>query len=145
MREKFKAVKFRADTLAVINQANSIIAAYQAQGFKLTLRQLYYQFVARALIPNKQKEYKRLGSIIDNGRQAGHIDWDAIEDRTRNLERLSVWEDPEHILRWGWNTRHQTAQRVESLAGSHPGLPVVHLRSRREARAWLVGPVARVA
>ena len=76
---------------------------------------------------------------------------------TRRLRRQELWNgniepplatiltDPEHILRWGWNTRHQTAQRVESLAGSHPGLPVVHLRSRREARAWLVGPVARVA
>lgn len=99
MREKFVDIKFRADTLAVINQANTIIADYQRQGFKLTLRQLYYQFVARALIPNKQTEYKRLGSIIDNGRQAGLIDWDAIEDRTRNLERLSVWSSPEQILR----------------------------------------------
>ncbi len=98
MREKFLDIKFRADTLAVINQANEIITDYQRQGFKLTLRQLYYQFVSRALIANKQSEYKRLGSIIDNGRQAGLIDWDAIEDRTRNLEKPNTWEDPESIL-----------------------------------------------
>lgn len=98
MREKFLDIKFRADTLAVINQANEIITDYQRQGFKLTLRQLYYQFVSRALIANKQSEYKRLGSIVDNGRQAGLIDWDAIEDRTRNLEKPNTWEDPESIL-----------------------------------------------
>jgi hypothetical protein len=98
MKEKFTDIKFRADTLAVINHANTILDEYQAQGFKLTLRQLYYQFVARALLPNKQSEYKRLGSIIDNGRQAGLIDWAAIEDRTRNLERLSTWDSPQDIL-----------------------------------------------
>lgn len=99
MKEQFIDIKFRADTLRVIEQANVIIEDYQRQGFKLTLRQLYYQFVSRDLIANKQTEYKRLGSIIDNGRQAGLIDWSAIEDRTRNLEKDSVWDSPESILR----------------------------------------------
>jgi len=74
MREQFETINFRAGSLAIIEQANRIITDYQAQGFRLTLRQLYYQFVARDLLPNKQTEYKRLGSIIDNGRQAGLID-----------------------------------------------------------------------
>lgn len=89
---------FRPDSLAIISQANRIIAEYQAQGFQLTLRQLYYQFVARDLIPNRQKEYKRLGSIINDGRLAGLIDWNAIEDRTRNLEKLSTWGSPAGIV-----------------------------------------------
>lgn len=99
MKEQFLDIKFRPGTMKVIEQANAIIESYQAQGFKLTLRQLYYQFVSRDLLANKQTEYKRLGSIIDNGRQAGLIDWSAIEDRTRNLEKPSVWSDPESILR----------------------------------------------
>lgn len=98
VREQFIDKAFRADTLAIIDQANTIIAGYQAQGFTLTLRQLYYQFVARALIPNKQSEYKRLGSIIDDGRKAGLIDWSAIEDRTRELEKPSTWDSPESII-----------------------------------------------
>ena len=76
MREKFVDKNFRAEALSVIDKANDIIAEYQAQGFTLTLRQLYYQFVARALIPNKQSEYKRLGGIISDARLAGLIDWD---------------------------------------------------------------------
>jgi hypothetical protein len=51
----------------------------------LTLRQLYYQFVARALISNSQSEYKKLGNTLSNARLAGLVDWEAIEDRTRNL------------------------------------------------------------
>ena len=84
---------------AVIDQANSIITEYQRQGFQLTLRQLYYQFVARDLIPNQQKEYKRLGAIITDGRYAGLIDWNAIEDRTRSLRGLTHWGSPAEIVR----------------------------------------------
>lgn len=84
--------------LAIVNQANRIIVEYQQQGFVLTLRQLYYQFVARDLIPNNQREYKRLGSIINDARLAGLIDWEALEDRTRNLAALSHWTGPDSIV-----------------------------------------------
>ncbi|MBP2297987.1 hypothetical protein [Azospirillum picis] len=97
-REQFVEMRFTAKNEAVILQANDIIAEYQRQGFVLTLRQLYYQFVARALIPNTMQSYKRLGQIVNNGRMAGLIDWEAIEDRTRNLQSVSTWEDPESII-----------------------------------------------
>ena len=92
--ESFEARHFQAKTAAMIDHANSIIAEYQARGFALTLRQLYYQFVARSLIDNKQSDHKRLGDVIKNGRRCGLIDWEAIEDRTRNLQRKSSREDP---------------------------------------------------
>lgn len=85
--------------LTIINKANQIIDEYAAQGYDLTLRQLYYQFVARDLIPNKQSEYKRLGDIVNNGRLAGLIDWSRITDRTRNLRTISTWNGPQGILR----------------------------------------------
>src|SRR3990167_8496032 len=90
--------KFSADTIAVIDRANTIILDYQAQGFDLTLRQLYYQFVARGLIPNRDTEYKKLGSVINDARLAGMIDWNAIQDRTRNLRALTHWTSPEAII-----------------------------------------------
>jgi hypothetical protein len=70
-REAFVAIKFQARTLDVIEQANRIIAEYEAQGFTMTLRQLYYQFVSRDLLVNQLKSYKRLGSIPSNARDAG--------------------------------------------------------------------------
>ena len=84
--------------LEMIRQANTIIASYQAQGFDLTLRQLYYQFVSRDLLPNTMQSYKRLGDVIVDGRLAGLIDWTAIVDRTRNLEDLAHWDNPESIV-----------------------------------------------
>jgi hypothetical protein len=95
---RYQTIDFKADSLATIQQANQIIDAYRAQGYVLTLRQLYYQFVARDLIPNNMRSYKRLGSVINDGRLAGLIDWAAIEDRTRNLESLSHWDTPADIV-----------------------------------------------
>jgi len=95
---KYQDFNFRPPTLALIATANQIIAEYQAQGFDLTLRQLYYQFVSRDIIPNTLKSYKNLGSVINDGRLAGMIDWDAIVDRTRELRTLSHWTDPSEIV-----------------------------------------------
>lgn len=89
---------FSDGSLEIIARANVICADYQAQGFDLTLRQLYYQFVSRGLIANRQSEYKRLGDIVNNGRLAGLIDWDYIVDRTRNLQSLAHWQSPQQII-----------------------------------------------
>jgi len=77
--------RFSASSRLMIQRSNDIIAEYQRQGFTLTLRQLYYQHVARDLLPNRQSEYKKLGDVINHARLAGEIDWNAIEDRTRWL------------------------------------------------------------
>jgi hypothetical protein len=90
--------KFSLNSLRIISHANHIIEEYQADGLELTLRQLYYQFVSRAVIPNSGREYKNLGSIINDARLAGHIDWNAIVDRTRNLQQNSHWENASEIL-----------------------------------------------
>lgn len=89
---------FREDTLAIIYKADEICQEYAAMGYDLTLRQLYYQFVARDIIPNNQKSYDRLGRIVADGRMNGMIDWDHIVDRTRNLMSLAHWDKPEDLL-----------------------------------------------
>jgi hypothetical protein len=95
----YRKKRFNTDRLDKIEKANAIIAEYAAQGFELTLRQLYYQFVSRDLIANNQREYKNLGDIINDARLAGLIDWEAIVDRTRNLQALANWESPSDIIR----------------------------------------------
>ncbi len=91
--------KFRESSLALIEDTNRIVDEYSAQGYALTLRQVFYQLVSRGLIPNTQKSYKNLGNVISQGRLAGLIDWFAIEDRTRNLRGNQHWESPSQILR----------------------------------------------
>lgn len=89
---------FSASSQAIITRANSILEEYAAQGFDLTLRQLYYQFVARGIIANKDKEYKKLGGIVSDARLAGLIDWDYIVDRTRNMRQNGHWSSPQSII-----------------------------------------------
>lgn len=90
--------KFNAEHKAVIDNANRIIAEYARQGFDLTLRQLYYQFVSRAWLDNNDKKYKWLGGIISDARRAGLIDWNAIVDRTRFLRHVNFWESPAALV-----------------------------------------------
>jgi hypothetical protein len=97
-RIEYVPKRFSGAHRAIIDQANLIVRQYRAQGFDLTLRQLYYQFVSRDLIPNNMQSYKRLGSIINDARLAGEIDWNAIIDRTRNVRARPHWETPESII-----------------------------------------------
>jgi len=99
MKRRYIDKNFQNSSMAIIEQANEIIEEYSADGYDLTLRQLYYQFVARGQIANSQREYKRLGSVINDARMAGLVDWNSIVDRTRNFERLSSWDSPADILR----------------------------------------------
>jgi hypothetical protein len=98
MKIEYVPKNFTAGSLTVIENANKIIDDYTAQGYQLTLRQLYYQFVATDLLENTTKSYNRLGSIINDARLAGLVDWNAIEDRTRNLVGPSHWDSPAQIL-----------------------------------------------
>lgn len=96
---EYKEKNFSNLSLTIIDSANSIIAEYQEQGFDLTLRQLYYQFVSRNLVDNKQSEYKRLGGIVNDARLAGLIDWNCIVDRTRSLKNTAGgWYSPKQII-----------------------------------------------
>lgn len=105
----YQQKKFNVEHTIIIQQANTIIAEYEELGYSLTLRQVYYQFVRRNWFPatwqdpatgstNNERSYKKLGSIINDARLAGLIDWDAIEDRTRNLKALAHWETPADII-----------------------------------------------
>ncbi len=79
-REKLHLSKKNVDQLKVINE---IIEEYAQEGYKLTLRQLYYQLVSRDIIANKIQEYAKLSTLLVKGRMAGVVDWEAIEDRIR--------------------------------------------------------------
>lgn len=89
---------FRPATEALIRQAATILTEYQAQGYTVSLRQLYYQFVSRGLIPNTDKEYKKLGSIINDARLAGMISFEVMEDRNRVAEIPYVQESIPAII-----------------------------------------------
>lgn len=97
-RIRYVERRFNTASRLLIEQANTIIGEYAQQGFDLTLRQLYYQFVARDLLANTTQNYKRLGNVVNDARLAGQIDWDRLVDRTRGIEELTTWQNPQAIV-----------------------------------------------
>jgi hypothetical protein len=84
--------------MKLVETVNSIIEDYTAQGYTLTLRQTYYVLVSRGLIENTVKSYKAIGDLISDAHMAGAIDWDAINDRLREVRNVSTWRHPSDIL-----------------------------------------------
>lgn len=83
MKNQFRKIRLGKANKHRLKMINSIIKEYSDQGYKLTLRQLYYQLVSRDVIPNEQKEYAKLSILLREGRMGGVVDWNAIEDRLR--------------------------------------------------------------
>lgn len=124
MKIAYEQKRFSEQSLEIINTANMIIDAYMKDGLKLTLRQLYYQFIAKDLFPDKWRDkktgsknteasYGKLGNVISNARLAGLVDWKAIEDRGRVVKSKAHWDDPGQIIRsaaWGFRIDHWEGQ-----------------------------------
>lgn len=66
-----------------LDGVNTIIEDFAKKGYMLTLRQLYYQLVKGNIIENESSSYRKLSKLLTDGRMAGYVDWDIIEDRLR--------------------------------------------------------------
>lgn len=84
MKQCYETYNLRAKSLETIAQAEAIIEEYNAEGYTLTLRQLYYQFVAKDLLPNTKQSYDNLGKLITKARMSGLISWTDIQDKGRS-------------------------------------------------------------
>ena len=82
----------------MINKIDNIISEYSAKGIQLTVRQCYYQCVSRGIMHNNSASYTKISELIADGRLAGLLDWDAIEDRTRYTRENSHWISPKEII-----------------------------------------------
>jgi len=109
MKIKYIEYRFREETKNIVNNAEKYIDGMRAEGFDLTLRQLYYLFISKDSFPdswidpvtgskNMEKNYKNLGAIISKARLAGLIDWYSIEDRTRSVDTPFIWESMPQII-----------------------------------------------
>jgi hypothetical protein len=97
MKQKFKDIRFSEEKLALINLANQMISEYST---RLTVRQLYYQFVSRVPgFENSAQSYTRFSDAISDGRLGGLVDWNAIEDRGRVVSMPTEFDDPNEAIR----------------------------------------------
>lgn len=96
--QEFIPKRFNPKHAALIEVADQITRNYAAQGFDLSLRQLYYQFVAHHGLANTEQSYNMLGTVISEARLAGRLDWNAIDDRGRTTDSNNHWRSPADIL-----------------------------------------------
>ena len=98
MKEAFISKRFNTKSLQILEWIDAVLSKYRSMGYDLTVRQVYYQLVAQDLIPNTVQSYKRIQSLISEGRKAGLISWDMIVDRTRATIIPPHWSDPGEII-----------------------------------------------
>lgn len=77
-------------SLELLEQVQEIIKSYD---FALTLRQIYYQLVAKQIIPNQQSYYMKLSRLCVIGRDEGILDEESFADRLRQVDKPSSWLD----------------------------------------------------
>lgn len=73
----------------VVDMARVILSEHHP----MTLRQVFYQLVARQAIANIEARYKDLSDWLVTARQEDVIPWDWIEDRLRQPRTVSMWRD----------------------------------------------------
>lgn len=98
MREYVKSHKFNPEAMTLVRQCVQIVTSFSNRGFRMTLRQLYYQLVKDNIIPNQEKQYKRLSALLSDARLMGFIDWSAIEDRIRVPRMPSEFENLDELV-----------------------------------------------
>lgn len=124
--------RFDPESARLIDAAIEIL---ERLGVQMTVRQLYYQLVASDLIPNSAKSYKRVVRVVRDGRLAGLIDWDHIEDRLRVPRVPSTWDDAGSFMR---DVRH--AFHLDRWEGQDQR---VEVWVEKDALAGICGDVAR--
>ncbi len=114
----------------LLQHCNDIRASYAGQGLTLTLRQMYYQLVARGHLANGQRHYKRVGDLLTGSRYNGSFPLDGLVDRGRTVHRgASTRSDQDGDI----------DRAVTDAAGMIRALPEFLLRtSRWYAQPWHV-------
>jgi len=118
-----------------LDEITVIINEYVHQKIILTIRQLYYQLVARDIIPNADEIYKRTCSFATKARYAGLIDWDAIEDRGRVPRKPSDWGNIKDLI--------ETALHSYRLPRWKDQEYYIELYCEKQAMEKILEPIAR--
>lgn len=139
MKKAFKERRFSVESYELIDKCNGLIGLYVGQGYTLTVRQLYYQMIARDLFPeswidvsyndrnelpvdtkNTDKNYKKFARLVSEARLSGWIDWDAIVDRARTTDENTHWNSIDDILSvtlkaWAIDKWHNQSYHIEAM------------------------------
>lgn len=117
MKQAYLYTNLHQPVLDLIAIIDVMIESYVRQGFRLTVRAIYYQCIARDIFPedwidaayntkhglpastkNTLKNYKRLADTLNKARLCGLLDWEAISDENRSVTTRPHWQSGQHFL-----------------------------------------------
>ena len=123
-----------AKTRRKIYATREVLDAAQAEGYRLTLRGVYYQLVARGIIPNSLPAYKSLSRALTKARWWGWIEPDALDDVSRPRAIRPAWDSPTDAL--------DDVARVFRRDWWEDSDPAVEVWAEKAAVATVMEPVA---
>ena len=82
----------------LLDKMVKIVEEYEDMGYRITVRQLYYQLVSRDILPNSMSSYQKTSKLLTIGRMTGQIDWDTIVDKARNPLMPSEFETMQEFV-----------------------------------------------
>lgn len=132
---KQRTTNFSKKNRILLEKIKEILQEYEQQNIKVTLRQLYYQLVARDLIPNKISEYAKLSGLLTNARYSEDIEWDAIEDRTRIPDTPNFFRNIKHLI--------ETAKHSYQLDRWKGQKYYVEVWTEKDALSSVIQPITR--
>lgn len=84
----------RDESAALLETAYAILA----EGNPMTVRQVYYQLVARQLIPNNRSQYQAVSTLLVDARKNGDVPWEWVEDRNRRPRTVNMWANLDDFI-----------------------------------------------
>ena len=124
----------KPETVAVIDAARDVIADAADDGYRFTLRRVFYALVSANQLPNTERAYKNLSATLDRARWEGLIPLHSLDDLGRSA---SVWES--------WPDAADFADEMARRYRSDWWLdadPTVEVWAEKQAVASIVEPVA---
>ncbi len=83
MESIYHIPKLHRASMELVDQMVDIAHNYADRGYRLTVRQLYYQLVSRNIVRNADSAYQRVSKLLNWARHSGRLDWEIIWDPGR--------------------------------------------------------------
>lgn len=98
MKECFITKRFNGSSKSVLEFISKALDKNSAEGYSVTLRQMFYLAVNANVMENEEREYKRLCSIVSDARLAGLIDWESFPDMMRQTRIVETFSNTASFL-----------------------------------------------
>ena len=107
----------RAKTVPECIRLGALQVLFDNPGLVYSVRQMFYQLVARFALYNNQNSYKAVSDALARGREDGLIEWNRFEDRIRQIiDRDKSADEQADYTDFVWLTKHYIRKLLQIQA-----------------------------